>query len=237
MPAVPSDRAAPAGFLRSDRLRAWLTIAMGLLVFVLVPFLLFEQRMNEVTAHYVGPAATPLALAVAIVTLLALDIVLPVPSSAVSTAAGALLGFWPGMLASMLGMTLCCQIGYGIGRTFGRAVAVRLVREQVFESVAAQMHARGELMLGAMRAIPVAAEASVLLAGVTRLDLARFTAITCLANLGVSVAYATIGAAAIQSGSPGLLLAGIVLLPALMTGVFHHFTRTDRSGRRSGQAA
>ena len=216
----------PQGSVRSDRLRAWLTIGIGLIVFVLVPFLLFERRMNEVTAHTWGrSAAAPLAVAARSSTLLALDIVLPVPSSAVSTAAGALLGFWPGLAASMLGMTLCCQLGYGIGRTCGRAVAVQLVREQVLESVAVQMRARAELMLGAMRAIPVAAEASVLLAGVTRLNLARFTAITCLANLGVSAAYAAIGAAAFQSGSPGLLFAGIVILPAVVSGLVNCFSR------------
>ena len=193
--------------------------------FVVVPFLLFEQEVNDLTSRlFASPPSRP-ALALAIVALLALDIILPVPSSLVSTAAGATLGFLPGTVVSMVGMTLCCQVGYGIGRACGRPLVARMVGAPALEEVAGHVRAGGHWALGALRPIPVLAEASVLLAGLARMSPARFSVITSLANLGVSLVYCALGAAALQIGSPLLAVAGTIVLPVIFIGLMRVIDR------------
>ena len=109
-------------------------------------------------------------------------------------------------------MTACCQIGYAIGRTSGRAVAARFVGEPALADVERWVRLRGDWMLCVMRPVPVLAEASVLMAGIARLDGARFTALTFLANLGVSAAYAGAGATASSTGSVLPAIAGAIAL-------------------------
>ena len=219
MPAAPLDPATgPDAAPASLGSRAWLTIGVGLLLFVLVPFALLGTWFESVATEAVYASSPQWLLAAAVVALLALDIVLPVPSSVVSTTAGAALGFWPGLAASTLGMTACCQIGYAIGRTSGRAAAARFVGEAALADVERWVRVRGDWMLCVMRPVPVLAEASVLLAGVARVDSVRFTALTTLANLGVSAAYALAGATASSTGSILPAIAGAIVLPALVMG-------------------
>jgi membrane protein DedA with SNARE-associated domain len=133
----------------------------------------------------------------------------------VSTAAGALLGFLPGLAASILGMTLCSQVGYWLGRTSGLALAQRIVPARDLERAARYVESRGDWALAASRAVPVLAEASVLLAGVLRVGPTRFFAVTLLANAGISAVYCAVGATALESGSFLLAFAGAVMVPAV----------------------
>lgn len=230
MPAAQPDRARPDGAPASAGARTWLTIGAGLVLFVLVPFVLFGTWFEAVVTEAVHASPPAWLLAAAIVALLALDIVLPMPSSVVSTAAGAALGFWPGLAASALGMTACCQIGYLIGRTSGRAVAARFVGEPALTDVERWVRLRGDWMLCVMRPVPVLAEASVLLAGIARLDGARFAALTTLANLGVSAAYALAGATASSTGSILPAIAGAIVLPGVVMAIAGLARRRARGG-------
>ena len=100
----------------------WAVIAVILLAFVLVPFaLLGEDQATALLKEARGPwGAATLGL------LLALDIVLPIPSSIVSTACGALFGFVPGLIISSVGMTIAAAAGYFIGRAGALQVQHRL---------------------------------------------------------------------------------------------------------------
>jgi uncharacterized membrane protein YdjX (TVP38/TMEM64 family) len=230
MPAVPSDlvsraeptvsaaRAARAA-TRRDYVRAWLWLAAIVVVVVLVPFVLLEGIINDAIDRYIASAPSTAALAFAVIILLALDIVLPIPSSVVATTAGAALGFWPGIFASVTGMTICCQLGYGLGRVGGRAAVRRFVDDRVLDDITTRMRERGHWVLGASRAVPVLAEGSVLVAGLARMKLARFTIITSLANVGVSCVYCALGARAIETRSPLLAIAGAIGVPALAIGL------------------
>jgi uncharacterized membrane protein YdjX (TVP38/TMEM64 family) len=227
MPAVPSDpgshvevsAATERAPTRRAYVRAWLWLAVIGLVFVLVPFALFERIIDTAIDRYVQSAPSAVALASVVIALLALDIVLPIPSSVVSTAAGAALGFLPGVIASAAGMTLCCQIGYGLGRIGGPAVVRRFVNESALDDISARMRTRGDWVLGTLRAVPVLAEGSVLLAGLARMGLARFTIITSIANLAVSLVYCAFGAGAIETHSPVLAIAATIGVPALAIAV------------------
>jgi uncharacterized membrane protein YdjX (TVP38/TMEM64 family) len=155
--------------------------------------------------------------------LLSADVLLPVPSSMVSTASGYLLGFWQGLAASWLGMTLACLIGYGIGR-FAKPLAIRIVGEEDLERFS--HHEAGAWVVAGSRAVPVLAEASVIVCGMAARPLGRFLFVCCLADLGLSVAYAAIGAWALHTQSFLLAFVGALLVPWIAIRLFGKRKRT-----------
>ena len=71
----------------------WLAVSLLLVTLMLVPFFLFEGYFNTLAARIVAGRISPWAAGLAIAALLGSDVVLPIPSSLVSAAAGVLLGF------------------------------------------------------------------------------------------------------------------------------------------------
>jgi uncharacterized membrane protein YdjX (TVP38/TMEM64 family) len=190
----------------------WALIGLALLAFVLVPFVLFEERFNALAGEWTaaqGPSA-----AIAIGALLALDIVLPIPSSVLSTAAGALLGFPLGTLVSTVGMTLASAAGYWLG-TGTSARARRFVGAASLERAQRLAERYGDWAVIVSRPVPVLAEASAVAAGLLRRPAGRFLLLSAAANLGISLAYAAVGAFAMSAGSFLWAFAGALLLPGL----------------------
>ena len=193
----------------------WAFLAGLLLIAILTPFFLFEQSMNAWVDRLTGPGARWALVAPAVVALLALDVLLPVPSSVVSTAAGAALGFLPGLAASTAGMTLGSMLGYACGRKWGLPLTRRMVRERDLEQVSARFQKGAGWALAVMRPVPVLAEASALFAGVAGVPLAQYITITTLANIGISALYCAAGAKALHSSSFLLAFAASIGLPGL----------------------
>lgn len=110
-------------------LRPLLLIAGALLVPV-VPFLLLGESFEEQVAAWVRQEWSPQTQFALIVAALSTDILLPIPSSAVSTYAGGVLGFVSGTLASWLGMTAGACLGYGLAWLAGRPLAARFAGEK-----------------------------------------------------------------------------------------------------------
>lgn len=194
-------------------MRPWVVLTVLLLVLILGPFFLFEQRMTSVVDRLVVPHASKPAVAAAIVSLLALDVFLPVPSSILSTAAGALLGFAAGLLASTVGMSLGCTLAYGLSRRFGPSLVQRFVTAGELQEVAARFRGSADWAVAMMRPIPVLAEASALFAPVAGMPFPRYLLVTTLANLGISAVYAAAGAHALRIGSFLLAFAAAIALP------------------------
>jgi len=193
----------------------WLVLLALALAFILIPFLLLEDRIAVALAGALA-AARSHAILVGIVIALSLvgDILLPVPSSVVSSFAGAALGFWSGALTIWLGMSGGCLLGYAVGRGAGHGAMRRIVGEAEVARASAALAGAGGLALVATRAVPVLAEALVLGAGAARMPLAPFLLLTGAANLAVAVAYAAIGALALSEGSFLLLFGGLAIVPA-----------------------
>lgn len=191
-------------------------IVVAAFAFVLVPFVLLEDRVVAGTVSAMAALrAYRLLSGVAIVVLLATDIVLPVPSSLVSALAGAALGFWGGVLAIWLGMCAGCLLGYGLGRSAGRVAMLRIVGEDELERAREKLSGAGGLALLLTRGVPVLAETMVLGAGAARMPFGPFLAITGAANLAVALAYAAVGALALSTGSFFLFFLGLAVLPCL----------------------
>ncbi|MCC6539958.1 MAG: VTT domain-containing protein [Bryobacterales bacterium] len=186
-------------------------IAAAMLAAILIPFFLWEE---PILAWFETWRAAPpsAAMAALLAALLAADILLPVPSSLVSTAAGALLGFLPGALVSWAGMTAGSFIGYALGRG---AAASRWLPEADRARLARAQARYGDWLVIVFRSVPVLAEASAVFAGAAGMARGRFFTLAALANLGISLVYAGAGAFAAGRESFLLALAAAVALPGV----------------------
>ena len=194
----------------------WGLLVVILLAIVLVPFFLTGNAIELWTKGFIDRAgAHPWLCAAVLGALLASDILLPIPSSIVSTACGMLLGVTMGSAVSLLGMTTSCILGYWLGRGWGRALAVRLVSSDDLDSFQS-LHSRFEdWAVVISRPIPVLAEVSVLFAGLSRMPASRFFLLSTLANLGVSLGYGLVGAYASNANAFFVAFAGAMLVPGL----------------------
>ncbi|MDA0838380.1 MAG: VTT domain-containing protein [Planctomycetota bacterium] len=193
-----------------------LIFGLTLLTMILIPFFLFGGELESRIESMLKEAERrPWISALTILLVLATDVLLPIPSSMVSTAAGAVLGFWVGAICSALGMTASCIIGYGLGISAARGAASRWMNENEMQEMEAHAVKFGDWMLVVFRAVPVWAEFTTILAGMSRLKLQRFLILTTTANLGISLVYAAAGAIAQNFDNLWLVLAASIGVPVL----------------------
>lgn len=199
---------------RRDAFR-W-AVAIGLVLLVpIVPFIGLGEAFEIHVQQWVGESLDPIATAGLVVGVLASDILLPVPSSFVSTLAGARLGVIAGTVASWLGMTLGAVIGFALARIFGWVLAVRLSNADDLARMEGVSDCYGPMAIVLTRALPVLAEAVVLLMGTLRLPWRRFLAPVMLSNLGLALAYSALGHYAGLNDQLAVALAASIALPVL----------------------
>lgn len=145
--------------------------------------------------------------------LLLLDILLPVPSSAIGTFLGAMFGVAGGTMVTWLGLNSGALGGYELARYFSNRWQ-RWESQLAFQRVQELNRKLGGGALAVCRGIPVLAEASVLLAGMYRLPRWQFWLIVAPANLGLAIAYAILGALAYTANWLPLALGLSLGLPA-----------------------
>jgi uncharacterized membrane protein YdjX (TVP38/TMEM64 family) len=194
--------------------RPLIIVCLALLVPV-VPFLSFGGWLEQQVEAWLDPPPPPLAVAAGTVAILSTDILLPVPSSVVSTVAGAQLGIAAATAASWLGMTLGACLGFWLARILGRPLAERFSSLDDLERMDLLSTRYGPWILVGTRALPVLAEAAVLFLGATRLAWRQFLPAVMLSNLGIAAVYAVLGHYARSRGELPLALAASIALPLL----------------------
>lgn len=204
------------GFMPHRNAYRWLLLCTAILALILIPFFLFGDQIETWTDNFLRSASDQSGLvAIVLGLLLASDILLPVPSSMVSTATGFFLGFMRGIITSLAGMTVCCIAGFWLGAKFGRPIACRLVGNNELKRLEKMSHHFGEWVIVVSRPIPVLAEASVLFAGISGMSAYRFLLLSTLSNLGISAVYAAVGAFSATINSFLLAFAGSILVPLI----------------------
>ena len=158
----------------------------------------------------------PLASAALIVSSLGLDILLPIPSSAVCTFSGNVLGATVGTLVNWMGLNLSAVFGYFLGRRFGWPAVKRFCNESTIEQMGNVMNRYGIWAVVICRAVPLFAEATVLMAGAYRQSSAAFWGATLAANLGIAVAFAVLGQFASAHGWFSLAMAISISVPVAL---------------------
>jgi len=191
-----------------------LAIALVLLVPV-VPFLSFGNWLETEIESWCDPSTSGPVKVALVVSVLAADIVLPVPSSAVSTFGGAQLGAFWGTLASWLGMTVGTVAAFGLARVWGHRLAARWTDADDLARMEALCERFGPAIVVVVRPLPVLAEASVLLLGAMNLSWRRFLVPALASNLGIALVYSLLGELAIAHGHLAAALAASIAVPVL----------------------
>lgn len=192
----------------------WAALVGVILAIILVPFFLAGARIEAWTVEFLKTAGErPWLSGVVLSGLLASDIVLPIPSSIVSTASGFVLGAGWGTLTSFAGMTVSCVVGYWLGRSAGRPAAARLVGQDQMPRLERLNSRVGDWLLVICRPVPVLAEASVFFLGIVRVGFGRFMLLASFSNLAVSATYAILGATSASLNSFLLAFLASILIP------------------------
>jgi uncharacterized membrane protein YdjX (TVP38/TMEM64 family) len=190
----------------------WPAILLVVMGATLVSFLLLGDEVEASARHLFDLASSrPWMTALVVVGLLASDILLPVPSSLISAAAGATLVLAYGTVAVWTGLMIGCVFGYWLGRLIPvRASPPAPSARNGTAQIA------GPLALAAARAIPIVAETSVIAAGASRMSFGIVVLTTAMANLLVALAF--VGAGALAAWLDPLLAA--IGATALLTAVW-----------------
>lgn len=195
-------------------LRAAVLVA-AVLAIPIIPFLLFGEHVEAAVERWLMPPPSGSTIFLFVVMLLATDVFLPVPSSLVSTLAGTQLSIPLATLASWLGLSLGACLGFGVARALGRPLAARLAGAEDIARMERLSDRFGPRLLVLFRALPVLAEASVLLFGATRLSWTRFFVPVALANLGIAGAYSVLGHYGRTQNLTLYVLAASIAIPLL----------------------
>lgn len=198
----------------ASRAVRWGLLVFLLIALVLLPFFLFEERFNLLAAEATRGDTALWVAAGAIMGLLVLDVILPIPSSIVSTAAGVLLGIWRGTAVVWTGMMAACLLAYALGSRVSGA-ARPLVGAESLARAGDLVGRYGDWALVLCRPVPVLAEASVIFAGLVRAPFRRFVWLTASSNLGIALAYAAFGAFSMRVDSFLLAFVGALVIPGL----------------------
>lgn len=146
------------------------------------------------------------------VSLLIADVVLPVPSSLVMVAHGALFGVVVGTLLSLSGSVGAAMFGFAIGRRGGKLMD-RVVTPAE-RSRANYLLARwGALAIIVTRPIPLLAETVAIMSGASSLGWATIALASFAGSLPPALLYALTGAAVANFQNTSLMF-GVVLLVA-----------------------
>ncbi len=158
------------------------------------------------------------------VTLLVVDVALPVPSSGVMMLHGLLFGLWVGAALSLAGSIGAAAVGFWLGRA-GNPWIRRLVTPEEHDRAGRMLERWGALAIVASRPVPMLAETVMILAGASPMPWGRAMLAALAGTVPAALAYAAVGATAASLTAGTAVFAGVVVIG----GVFWWW------GRRAGQ--
>ncbi|MDT8391269.1 MAG: VTT domain-containing protein [Lentisphaeria bacterium] len=209
-------------------------IIVGMVVFFSVLFIVGEElgmtsreSIGRFIEHvHASPGGRSL-VAGAVIGLLVVDILLPVPSSVVMILSGRLLGFSLGGSVSFAGALLAALLGFFGCRWGGQTVFTKLVGHRDGVKVKQWFEEYGVIAIILSRPVPMLTEILSCLAGLSKVNPATFISAAVLGTLPVCFVYSWFGA----EGGPGLMAAVWVSIAIPAVGwVFTKWVKTRRQG-------
>lgn len=171
-------------------MRLFLSILVLAVILVTPVFILGDVFEEEVLAWLQDHSDWGWLIAIG---LIAADLVLPIPGTAILTALGAQYGIVLGGFVGGLGMIIAGCIAYGICRTLGERGARVIVGNKQLPGVRSWFEQWGGFAVAASRALPLLPEVVSCLAGVVRMPFARFVTALALGSFVVGWAFAALG--------------------------------------------
>jgi uncharacterized membrane protein YdjX (TVP38/TMEM64 family) len=196
-----------------------LVVLMCALLVPIVPFVMIGEMPGERWLNSAG--SDSLRFGITGAGLLALDLLLPIPSSIVGALLGGRLGFVAGGLWCFLGLFA----GHFTGYALGRLAPARWTSQPIAPSSGSWI----ALLLS--RPIPVFAEALALAAGAERMPLSAFVGSVAIGDAIYAAALAADGAALLPEGTWGVGLILPMLLPVVGYLAWRKLTVSRRDAR------
>ena len=203
-------------------IRAALFLAV-LFAIPIVPFLWLGESFEVGLLKSLREPSSPGVVAGWVIGLLAADMFLPVPSSAVITYAGGVLGVLAGTAVSWVGLSIGAVGGFGLARVFGETIARRFAESEDIERMSRFTKRHGATAIVLTRALPILAEACVLMLGAGRLSWRQFLLPMLVSNLLLSLAYAACGAFFQGSNAFPLAIVASGTVPLTAALLIRHF--------------
>ena len=197
--------------------RYWLTaLAMmaGFLGIFVAVGAFGQSVLTDPSPHLAMPSAPAAGVGVG---LLLVDVLLPVPSSIIMVAHGALFGVVGGTALSLVGSVGATAIAFAIGRR-GGPLLTRLVGPEERAKADGLFRRYGALAVLISRPLPLLAETVALLAGTTTMTWPTVLRAATLGALPPALLYAITGATAVSLDDT-VLVFGLVLAVAGITWV------------------
>lgn len=215
-------------------MRRWTALIGGVAAAIILSKLLIENVLGIqlgplVTSWIAHPGA---GSAVTVVTLLAADLFLPIPSSLVMVLSGAAFGVLWGSLLSFVGSVGGEWLGFELVRRYGTRASARIVGEDEIERLGRVFKSHGAAAVAVTRALPVVMETMSVVAGLSKMSRGNFLVASTLGTAPIVVVYAYAGAVSRQTGS---LVPAVVMLIAVAGSAWVWY-RARIAPRDTGQA-
>ena len=197
-------------------MRRWWTLAAGVACVLLLTFAAVTMSGLPLLEDPspVMRAARPIA-AIAGVLLLIADVLLPVPSSPIMVANGALFGIAGGTLLSLAGSAGAVLAGFALGRA-GNDLIRRVVTPREHERAGTLLRRWGVFAIAISRPIPIVAETVAILAGGSPVTWTQALLAAVAGSLVPAVVYAWAGASAQTPGMQTVIFAGVIAIASLL---------------------
>jgi uncharacterized membrane protein YdjX (TVP38/TMEM64 family) len=195
--------------------RRYLLFTLGLMLLLLLAFGVVEALNVTVLSDpdswldRGGVPAAALGLG-----LLLFDVFIPVPSSVIMIANGALFGILLGTVLSLVGSTGAALTGYWTGRR-GESVVARFISAEERDQAAQLLHRWGLFAIIISRPVPILAETIAIIAGVAGIGWRRVLLAALIGGVPAALLYAIAGAT-ISGAGKGIY---VFLLVLLLSGV------------------
>ncbi|MGV3589123.1 MAG: TVP38/TMEM64 family protein [Adhaeribacter sp.] len=181
-------------------------------VLVIITFLLFEDLEHWITAN-INSGQSKATYTLLSFSFMALDTLLPIPSSLLMILNGKILGPFFGTLLSLVSSLLASMFGFYLGRSanpyFDKFFAAQ---DKAYSNNLFQKF--GNLAITISKALPVLSEAISFVAGTTAMPFKIFLLYSAIGHFVVSVGYAYLGSFsnAINSGLVTIIVIVVAVL-------------------------
>ena len=163
--------------------------------------------------------------------LLIADVVLPVPSSIVMVAHGALFGVFWGTMLSLIGSVGAAVFAFAIGRR-GGALLERVVTPAERARASNILARWGTLAIIVTRPVPLLAETVAIMAGASSMTWRAVIIASIAGSLPPALLYALTGAAVANLQNTALMFGIVLLIAGLFWVVGKSFSRKDAKSQR-----
>ena len=206
-------------------------VIFGIVMVILLPMLWFGDSIDEAFGGEKGLERLREFGAwawLAGIGLIVGDLVLPVPSTAVTAALGMIYGPVLGGILGGVGSILAGLVAYGGCRLIGERFLRLLVGDADLEKLQRFFSKHGLWAIALSRWMPLLPEALCCLAGMVRMKFGRFLAALSVGSMAMGFAFSVLGMAYVDSPVAGMVISALVPL-AVWPVVHWYLHRRDQA--------